>query len=153
MNPPGPPIMGANILDSGGNVIGTIASYDWPIAGGTVIPSVTANPTPAINLSAVFALPPGPPAQIPIPPGGAVPVQVTNMNGVVVIGTLQGFTTVPYLDFIHQIDVYQAQFDPPLFGEDHGLPVVLANDPSVLVGMVIVTQSNNGAINTFIARI
>lgn len=148
MAPSAPPILHSTIIGTGGNPIAVIESYDWPPVGG-VIPVVVASPTANIDLTQVFSLSSHPPALV----DNNTQVFVTNQDGDQISGVIKGFTTVSYLDALHEIQAYQAIFNPPLFGEHHGLPVFRADNPDILVGMVIVTTQANAVVNAFVARI
>ena len=148
MAPSAPPILHSTIVGGGGNPIAIIESYDWPSIG-SVIPIVVASPTANIDLTQVFSLSSHPPPLVVT----NTQVFVTNQDGDRIPGVIKGFTTVPYLDALHNIEAYQAFFDQPLFGESHGLPVFRADNPEALVGMVISTTSSAINVNAFIARI
>ena len=147
MAPSSPPILHSTILGTGGNPIAVIESYDWPPVG-KVTPVVVASPTANIDLTQVLSLSSHPPALV----SDGTQVIATNQDGDQISGVIKGFTTVSYLDAQHEIEAYQAIFNPPLFGEDHGLPVFRADNPEILVGMVISTSSSP-KVNAFIARI
>jgi hypothetical protein len=132
-------------IDGPGFPIGTVINYTWPLVG-PVLPLVDVAPDPGLNLAALTQLPPGPPA--PVAPGTII--QVENMGGSIIRGTVHPLSTVSYIDFTHTIDAYPVEFNPPLHPDDHGLAVVLAADANTVVGMVISTKPFTGVPNTFV---
>ena len=144
--PSGQPFIGEQVDGLGFN-IGTISSYDWPLVG-SVTPIVEVTPDQAFNMGGLMALPASP---APVPDGTRVLVE--NMSGSLIIGITHPLTTLSYIDQNHTIDAYTVEFNPPLHSDDHGLPVVLAADTSMIVGMVIATKPIVGMPNSFVVPV
>lgn len=132
-----------DVTNTGGGVVGTVSSYDWPPANAfQVSPFTLVQP----NISITNA-----------PSGHATQTNV-RAGDIVELESLDGsFRSVPtgvrgsvkqlivsrlYPDLGHRADAYRVDFGQHLLGTSHGLRVVLDSTRDLL-GMLFVTQNQN----------